>query len=266
MTDVTNPDSKPALGVGNLISEAFSLFVKNAGPLILIGAIPSVVSVLLNLSVYGPIVFDSLAAFNDPLSYAEATNVGLFWQIALPLIGLVLYAVITGATTRAAFEAKMGNPIRVGECFMTAANCLVPLTICMLVVLLVAILGLYLLIIPGLYIMAMWSSVVPAIVVERIGFGSFGRSYTLTKGYRWPMVGFWVLVLLILIVMSLVAAGMQLILIGFGTVGIGLTVLFSTVVGAVIYGLSSVFSALAYARLRQIKEGTAVSDLAKVFE
>ena len=51
-----------------------------------------------------------------------------------------------------------------------------------------------------------------------------------------------------------------------GPVGIVLNLLVTALITAFTYGLSAIFIALVYARLREIKEGVSVSDLAKVFE
>lgn len=52
------------------------------------------------------------------------------------------------------------------------------------------VLGFMLLLIPGLILMCLWSLVVPACVLERLGpLSSLSRSARLTKGYRWPVFG-----------------------------------------------------------------------------
>lgn len=65
--------------------------------------------------------------------------------------------------------------------------------------------GLILIIVPGLYLMTIWSVVVPAVVLERLGvLEALGRSRALVRGYGWSVFGVILLTFVIDIAASLV--------------------------------------------------------------
>ncbi|MFZ0087965.1 MAG: hypothetical protein WAL63_00570 [Solirubrobacteraceae bacterium] len=67
--------------------------------------------------------------------------------------------------------------------------------------------GLILLIVPGLILMTLWAVVVPVEVLERPGvLASFGRSRALVRGNGWNVFGVIVLVYVLTLAVSLVAA------------------------------------------------------------
>jgi hypothetical protein len=77
--------------------------------------------------------------------------------------------------------------------------------------------GFLLLIVPGLILLTFWSVVAPVTVIERPGvFRAFGRSWELVRGYGWPVFGTIVLVFLLVVAASIVAA-----LIGLALGGVG---------------------------------------------
>ena len=94
------------------------------------------------------------------------------------------------------------------------------------------------------------------------GFGGLGRSVRLTKGYRWPIIGILVLIGICLILISL-AGGTVIALIG-GSVIISASIF--AVMTAMLTGLGGIVIALIYARLREIKEGVSVDEIASVFD
>jgi hypothetical protein len=65
--------------------------------------------------------------------------------------------------------------------------------------------GFVLIIVPGLYLMTIWSVVVPAVVLEKLGvFDALGRSRALVKGYGWTVFGVIVVTFLIDVAASIV--------------------------------------------------------------
>ncbi len=112
-------------------------------------------------------------------------------------------------------------------------------------------------------------SVVPvAVVIEKAGFGSLGRSANLTKGYRWPICGTLILTGIIAGIFQ-IAAGFLVNLLNIQVSGGGagpIVVLAYAFFTAVANGLIAILIALIYARLREIKEGASVSDITAVFD
>ncbi|WP_208354180.1 hypothetical protein [Pseudaestuariivita rosea] len=161
-----------------------------------------------------------------------------------------------------------------------ALTFIVPLTVLGIVITIAAGIGLVLLIVPGIWIYAAWCVTTPAVVVERAGFGGLNRSFELTREYRWPIVGLLILLGLILIVISIPFGLVSNMMIGLNvfdieslpsadalsSIDVMLWVLINSAASAISYGLGCVAVALVYIRLRQIKDGVGVADVADVFD
>ena len=131
------------------------------------------------------------------------------------------------------------------------------------------VLGLVALIVPGLWVYAVFSVMPAAVVIERIGFSGLGRSAALTKEYRWPIIGASLLILIMNAVVGAIAVFKVGLLAGvLGSSGVALVILAVTLatLSGIGYGLSAISVALIYARLREIKEGVSVRDIATVFD
>ncbi|TJV10002.1 MAG: hypothetical protein E5Y35_12645, partial [Mesorhizobium sp.] len=101
---------------------------------------------------------------------------------------------------------------------------------------------------------------VPVLIQERLGvFGSMSRSRALTKGNRWSLFG---LFLILVIIAMVIQWGILVVLLLFGGI---LAELGAAVVQAVVSMVLSVATAVSYVELRQVKEGTSVDELAKIF-
>ena len=117
-----------------------------------------------------------------------------------------------------------------------------------------------------------------AAVIDRSSFGSLGRSARLTKEYRWPIVGLFIVMFIIVFILQLVVGGaiaavlfasvdtLATIENGISTGSIIIFGLIVSLIYGLAYGLSGIAVALVYARLREIKEGVAVDQIASVFE
>ncbi|MFK7944472.1 MAG: hypothetical protein AB8B85_16375 [Paracoccaceae bacterium] len=263
------PAAKPALGVGSIFGESFSLYFRNFVPMSLVCLVPVLLSNVLSLLVVGVPDPQQLAGDpNDPFAYYTENGLGM---IITTVFGIAVWGFIAAAMTSMAYDAKLGNPVSFGKGFSAGLSNIVMVALCVLIVYICFALGLVLLIVPGLLIAAMWFVVVPAIVVERTGFGSLGRSARLTKEYRWPLIGLLVLFLLVAIVVGMVIGLVSGLLVfgaaSSGSIGSGfiLTMVFNGVVSILMYGVSGAMVALVYARLVEIKEGTGISSLADVF-
>ena len=125
-----------------------------------------------------------------------------------------------------------------------------------------------LLLVPGIMLGAMWSVALPALVAERIGvFASLGRSRALTKGFRWPIFGIGIVLLVLIAIFSgiLLAVG--------ATAGVALSK--PSIVGPALHhrrSLGAVYTlviytvvAAIYVELRTVKEGASTTSLASIF-
>ncbi|MEM9140250.1 MAG: hypothetical protein AAGB15_10520 [Pseudomonadota bacterium] len=260
-------DSTPEpLGVGKLTGESLSLVFGNLGILLPIAFIPSVLGIVTGYLVNGPVSLNPAAAFLDPLAVAQAQQqTSPMTMIVATIFGVILWGFSAAALTRAVYDIKMSGSASIGNALGTGLKYVVPVILVVLVLYIVGVLASIALVLPGLYVMAMWFVIIPAVVVDGAGFGALGRSSSLTKGYRWPMVGYGVLFILLYVVVFVVMGGLQFLFADMGTVGLILAAVASVMTYAFLYCIGSAMAALAYARLTEIKEGMSINQIADVF-
>ncbi len=252
MTDSSPDTTREKLGIGRLIGEAFSIFANNFIALAILALIPALAIELIDLWY-----------FRGPLATAGTPAVGLSLlagQISMSIVGS---AVATALIVRLAYDAKSGQRIRMQSYVRSTAAVILPLIVCSFAASLAFIAGLGLLIVPGLYIGALWWCITPAIVIEHAGYRCFHRSAELTSGYRWACVGLYALMSACVLAIDIAAVFMtDLLMLSTGPAA---SVLFAVLATGMSMSFSAIVTALVYARLREIKEGTGLAELAEVF-
>jgi hypothetical protein len=204
------------ISVGEVISEAFSIYGQNA--LALIGSaivVFAIVGVAAGLLEEGGVVLALLAT----------------------VVRLAGHALYTGFVVRLVQDVRDGRRDEtVGDLFSAAAPAILPLIAFGILFGIGVGIGLFLLIVPGLILLTFWSVGAPAIVVEDAGpIEAFGRSWRLVRGDAWPVFGTLVVLLLIVI-----AVGLVLGLIA-APIGLGATIVASIISAAItapIYSLA----------------------------
>ena len=277
MSDVTYSEPGavlPPLGIGSILSRAFSILGKRFGLLFGLAFAVQLVFAVINVlvpSLGAPQLVDpATGAFN------AAALVPVLFYI---LLAMLVYAAIQGVVTVAAYDTATGRPSRVGDYFGAVFRNIVPLAIVSLLSAVAIYIGILLLIVPGLWLAAVLSVVVPAIVVDQAGFGAFGRSARLTKEYRWPIVGLLIVTFLIFIGIGLVLGGILAAILGLGGLaalgtpgavalspGVIVFQIATAAVNAISYSFLAVAVAVLFARLKEIKEGLGFEDLSNVFD
>lgn len=263
MSSASTSPSGAALGVGSIISESFGILFRNFFAVLILAVVPTLLSVVISGLMNG---------WGVALGYGEPVNPdgGYFIRFALSLAAqIALSGITTALLVQMAYDAKLGRSLQLGKYVGPAISAVIPLSILGLAVGILVGLGTLALIIPGLLIYAVYSVTPAAVVIEKAGFGGMGRSAELTRGYRWPIAGAAILLWIVAFLVSMVAMFLVgLIVAGMGANGVGISigVLGFTAVTALAAGLGSISVALIYARLREIKEGTTVRDIAAVFD
>lgn len=250
----------PALGVGAILGETFALFFRRIGWFVPLTFVPLIVIYGVSFTIVGTTVFDP-AATEDAVS----GNGAVMLALVLQTVGFI---VAMAFLVKAAYDAKLGRPPRPAEYATGALGRILPLVVCSLVVLVGVYAGAILLVVPGLWVLAVWSVVVPVIVIERAGIDALGRSAGLTKGYRWPIVGCTLLFAICTGVVSFAVSFVVSFVCSFlaGDALADVVALISQTAGAAAgFGIYYVGIALIYARLREIKEGVPIETLAEVF-
>jgi hypothetical protein len=254
MTDIPIGSGEQKLGVGEILGDAFSIMFGNFFKVLLLSLVPMIVFIGFAAVIFIPMVLNGTEP--DGALFIAAI-------VAIVLVFLIATYFTSALTVRLAYDAKTGQPLRLGSYFASTFAVLGPLLVCTLITGIAILIGFALFIVPGLYLMAMWVCVTPAIVLEGAGLGSISRSADLTRGYRWACVGALLLMFLCLfgfgIAMNIIEAILTAIA---GDIVAGLV---SLLLNGVTVAFSGIFGALVYARLREIKEGTSVEQLAEVF-
>ena len=261
-SEATNAPKTP-LGVGAIISDSFSILFGNFVKVAILGFIGAFLGFVVNTVFFGfGVATGSSEDFNfDPNTIFISSAVST-------IINAVVYGFVTALLIQLAYDAKLGRRNTIGAYFSAALPAIFPIVVLTLVISILSVIGMIALIVGALWVYAVFYVTAPVAVIEKGGFGSMGRSAALTKEYRWPIVGLFLVVVIISVILQMVG--------GFVVGGLGF--LATGVVGQVIagvglsiivglaYGFGGIAVALVYARLREIKEGVEVDQIATVFE
>ncbi|EDP62556.1 hypothetical protein BAL199_13473 [alpha proteobacterium BAL199] len=167
--------ASPALSVGTVAGDTLGIFVQRVFRPALIVVVPLT---LLGL----PSTIARIQAAIDH-HYPPAPS------LLLVSLHALVYVLATGFLSAATYEAVCGRSIRTTELLADVVGRFVPLLICSVVLGVAVAIGIVLIVLPGIWIAAVWSAVVPVIVIEGAGFHAFARSAQLTRGYRLPIAG-----------------------------------------------------------------------------
>lgn len=267
MTHTFDATTKPPLNVGSIIADSFRIFGSQFLKVLAIGFLASFIEFLVN----GAFLGFSVALGGQPDVTDTAGYVG--GVLLSTLVSLMFYGLSVGLLVQLAYDAKRDRTQGLPAYFGPALRAAIPIAVLSIVVGILAGIGAIALLIGGLWVMAVFYIISPVAVIERAGFGALGRSAQLTKEYRWPIVGLFILISILWAVIGGVIGGVVG-AIGF-SVGFGTTYGVTDVIAAgvltsllngIAYGFGGITVALVYARLREIKEGISVDEIAAVFD
>ncbi|MEM6637395.1 MAG: hypothetical protein AAF667_16050 [Pseudomonadota bacterium] len=266
MTDTSSATPKPPLGIGAIISESFSILFGNFLNVLILGFLGTFAGFLVNGLLVG---FDAAAGQIDPTQLEDPSGF-VVGSVISGIVTIAAYSLIIAMLVQLAYDAKLGRKGSLGAYFSSAIPALFAIVVLSVVLTILAMIGAIAIIIGALWVYAVFYVFVPAAVIERTGFGSLGRSATLTKEYRWPIVGLFVLMAIIVLLVSFIPGFIGALIFGsVGSGGVGAFIASGVVlslINGLAYGLSGIATALTYARLREIKEGVAVDQIAAVFD
>ncbi len=260
MTDTTLSQPTASLGVGSIIGESFSILLKHFIQVVIVGFVPNLIGFLISglLVGFGAALGIQPQEFTGPGS-AVANVLSI-------LVSMVVYSITTALLVQLAYDAKLSRPVQLGRYFGPALSAVVPLAILSIVVSILVGIGLVLLVVPGLWVYAVFAVMAPAVVIERAGFGGLGRSKYLTKEYRWPILGALVLAIICATIINIVALFVVGLVASAGSIGMVIGIILFAAISTVGAGFLSILVALIYSRLREIKEGVSVDQIASVFD
>lgn len=272
MTDITFRRPKTPLGVGAIIGESFSIFFGRFILIVSIAFVPSLLDYIISGFLVG---YDVVNQLKEP----DLTDTGDALAYVLTFISeITADALATVLLVQLVHDMKFRRSIRLVRYFDRVPSVILPLVILSIAtsILSIAILfnkipGLYvgsillvLLIAPQFWLNTVFCVMAPVIVIEHAGFGGLKRSAALTRGYRWPIVG---LVLLANICILPIAIGSgYLVDVVVNLAGNAPGIILSSAATSLETAFTAILVALTYARLREIKEGVSVDQIASVFD
>jgi len=262
MATVNATFEKLPLGVGSIISESFSLLFGNFVKVIILGFIATFGGFVINGLLFG---FQEAAGLAD----SEFSGAGVAATLVSLVIQTLFYGVAIATLVQLAYDSKLGRSNSIGYYFSTALKVVVPIVIFNIVFSILVAIGSIALLIGGLWVAAVFYVFIPIAVIERAGFGSLGRSAQLTKEYRWPIAGLIVVVVVLMMLIGFVIGGIAGAVLLSGSASTTNAIVFGFVMSAIsafAYGFGGIAVALVYARLREIKEGIGVDEIAAVFD
>ncbi|MEP3848091.1 MAG: hypothetical protein ABJM43_22355 [Paracoccaceae bacterium] len=259
MTETSAQIPRAPLGVGAIISDSFSILFGNFFKVFLLGFLGAFLGFIINALFLGV----EIASGSNPAAGIEPTTyiIGMLASVA---INMVVYGLVTALLVQVSYDSKLGRTNSFGTYFSSALPAIVPIAVLSIAIAFLSMIGAIALIIGALWVYAVFYVTAPVVVIERGGFGSMSRSAALTKEYRWPIVGLFILVIILTFVLQWIA----LLLVGILTAIGGATVLGigMSMINGLAYAFGGIVVALVYARLREIKEGVDVDKIAAVFE
>lgn len=180
------PAPAPAkrIGVGDVVSETFSVYGQN----------------------FGALFGSALAVFIVVGIIAGVVQIGDSVVLALiaSIIRLAGHALYTGFVVRLVQDMRDGRRDEtVGDLFEAAMPAILSLIVFGVLFGIAVGIGFIFLVVPGLILLTFWSVGAPAIVVEGIGpIEAFGRSWRLVRGNAWSVFGALLLIFLIVLVIQ----------------------------------------------------------------
>jgi hypothetical protein len=151
------------------------------------------------------VVVDLLTAIAADAQGGGVDGVSLFWTLVSIAVTLVGSLWVQGALIRTVADVRDGRADEdVEAVYRSVRPFLLPLFVAGLLAGIGVAVGLLLLVAPGLFLLARWSVVTPAIVLEgRSALEALGRSWELVRGKTWTALG----VVIVTLILAAVANG-----------------------------------------------------------
>lgn len=258
--DRADPAPGRRLAVGPLVSESFSTWSRNAGsivPLVLLANVPPILAIVW-----------AFARFAEEPRGDRLIASGAYW-VAMG-INLLINPIELFGVARAGVRRLAGAPVRFGELVGASARSYLP-ALAAWVLLMLAVVGTSCTVVMPFILLSAWAAALPAISEEGSGpIEALRRSASLTKGHRWVILGAIVVLYLVVGTVGWTFKAALGAVAHRGSPISGLTAGILEGVSLTVQSIGSsvvtTFTAVAYLRLREAREGSDVSHLKRVFE
>ncbi len=244
------------LSVGEILDVSFTLYRRHFATLGTVAVVCSGLPVLMSL-------------------YIEASG-GVLQNLTLTLVYYVVFTVLssvaTAATVFVVSASYLGQPLKAGGALKRATPLLGRLIVCSLLLAIVVGFGFLFFMIPGIVLLSGLVLAFPSLVLEpgSSPTGALSRSWSLTRGSRWRILGLLVTLLILLYVPIIALGAIATVILPAGPSGsITPGVLTLAVVGVLqmlLYPLLYCVLTVAYYDLRVRKEGFDLEVLASTLQ
>ncbi|HEY6003934.1 MAG TPA: hypothetical protein VIV57_13740 [Anaeromyxobacter sp.] len=263
---VASPPHEVQLGyrftVGGIIGKTFTVWWKHVLAFTVLSAVVySPITVSFGLF-YGSLLSPRPPAPDEIVKYA----IGFLVVMGLTILLAVIQA---GAVTYGTVRHLSDERPRLGDMLRAGFRRGLPVVGVGVALWVGTVVGLLVLVVPGVMFMVASSVAIPAAVVEKPGIlGAFRRSFTLTRGRRWPLFAAWLAVVVIVWVLAaVIQVGATLLSVLLPPQARAVGAIMGSQLGNVFFSaLPLIGIAVAYHELRAEKEGVDTAALAKVFE
>lgn len=260
---------KPPFQFGRVMNRSFSGLFKNLKPIMLVILLSLVVSSVISAPMYFLDTTDPNALMQSPI----------YWVITgiSSVIGFLFLMFICIFTDYFAFAHFTNRSANFRHIALRSMKLTIPVFFIVILYFIASYIGMIFLIVPGVIISVGWAVIGPAYLHEDTPlFGSFGRSWELTRGYKWWV---WLATIVMGLIMTLIFTAAILLLSLTSLSGFTENDISSAfTVGAFFMGLLfslSIYLALAlyasfisalYTELRELKEGPLAEEMSAVFD
>jgi hypothetical protein len=247
-------------GIGDILSAAFDLYKRYWQTFIQIVAIVVVPLTLIQYFLQDQLTSEANLVRDPTTGQVTFTDTNDFWAAALGsivvlLIGVLITQVLTGAIARAAAGSLVGETPTPSDAFKYGFHRLGSIILIGLLVALIVAGGFFLLIIPGIIFAVKLSVSIPALIVEnRRGTDAISRSWNLTTGHFWHVLGTW-------IVAYIIAAIVTAILTAFGGDNWFVRGILASIASVITTPFVALVTVLLYLDLRSRKEALSEEGL-----
>ncbi|HEU5170058.1 MAG TPA: hypothetical protein VFU46_05955 [Gemmatimonadales bacterium] len=172
------------LSIGEMLDTSFQLYRRHFGALATIVLVCNTLPLALNVYV------ESAGGF----------AAHPFLALSGGLLGFVLNAVATGATVFVVSEGYLGRVVTAGDALNRATPFVARLILASIMYSFLVLIGFLLFIVPGIVVAVGLALYAPALVVEAVprAGAALSRSWQLTKGARWRLMGVFIALALLL--------------------------------------------------------------------
>ena len=248
------PTSLRPLSVGEILDVSFTLYRRHFTTLATVAVVCSGIPVLLSL-------------------YIQASG-GVLQNLPLTLLYYVTFTILssiaTAATVFVVSESYLGRPLEAADALRRAAPLFSQLIVCSLLLAIVVMFGFLCFFFPGVVLLCGLLLAFPALVLEpgTSPLAALSRSWWLTRGARWRMLGLLVTLVVLLYVPIIAIAALVTILLpsGSGQTHDVVTLAIVGVLQMLLYPLLYCVLTVAYYDLRVRKEGFDLEVLASTLQ